>query len=137
MPQFFPRGDLTAGVRGHPGGQAASRETRRDREEENLHRLLVAGLMLEGLLEWWTWPPDPAGRRHRLKTRLKRTLVDHLAGHTSLETFRTLSRKLDDWFDQYYPLLCSEGPACAHRPRSGAAASAFSPEPEARRDFHL
>jgi hypothetical protein len=67
-------------------------------EEEKLDRALVAGLMLEVILETAGSPADPQAYRHLVKIRLKDTLVTHLAGRVTLDRFHHLLRTLDHWF---------------------------------------
>jgi hypothetical protein len=91
-------------------------------EEEKLDRALVAGLMLELFLETAGSPLDPETRRHLVKTRLKDTLVTHLAGRVTLDRFHHLLRKLDHWFPFYYPLITahsSKGPTPTAGPGRG------------------
>jgi hypothetical protein len=75
------------------------------RGEEKLDRALVAGLLLEALLE--ARRQDSPGPQHarQVKTHLKRSLTRHLAGYVTLDRFRTLMAHLDPWFARYYPLL--------------------------------
>jgi len=79
-------------------------------EEEKLDRALVAGLMLEVVLETAGSPVDPKTRCRLVKTRLKDTLVTHLAGRVTLDRFHHLLRKLDHWFPLYYPLITAPSP---------------------------
>ncbi len=74
-------------------------------EKDDLHRALVAGLMLDVLLESPPGQANPRVRRAEVKARLKSAMVAQLAGHMPLETFRRLTRNLDIWFDRYYPLV--------------------------------
>jgi hypothetical protein len=74
-------------------------------EGEKLDRALVAGLLLEVVLETAGSPADPQTRRRLVKARLKATLVTHLAGRVNLDRFHHLLRKLDHWFPLYYPLI--------------------------------
>lgn len=90
--------------------------------EEKLDRALVAGLMLEVILEAPESPGDPQARRHLIKTRLKGTLVSHLAGRVTLDRFRTLVGQLENWFPLYYPLIAPE-------PAAAAAGPALEPFP--------
>ncbi len=83
----------------------------RARDEEDLNRTLVAGLILEVVLECPALPPDPVERRVRVKHRLKHLLVNRLAGHLSLRSFRMIARRLDDWFESLYPQLFHHDPA--------------------------
>jgi hypothetical protein len=78
--------------------------------EEKLDRALVAGLMLEVILETAGFAVDPQTRRHLVKTRLKDTLVTHLAGRVTLDRFHHLLRQLDRWFPRYYPLITHGSP---------------------------
>jgi hypothetical protein len=82
-------------------------------EEEKLPRALVAGLMLEVLLEPSQLPENLQARRDQVKARLKTSLVAYLAGHVPLEAFRTLTRNLETWFDLFYPLVSSSQPGAA------------------------
>jgi len=79
------------------------------REDEKLDRGLVAGLLLEVVLDTPGGPQDSPSRRTLVKTRLKHTLVSHLAGAVTLDRFRTLMNHLDHWFTLYYPLLSRAG----------------------------
>lgn len=94
--------------------------------EERLDRALVAGLMLEVFLETPAVPVDPQIRRRDVKSRLTYAMVRHLAGRITLDRFRTLMRRLEDWFPFYYPLMpplpqSKEGEEC---PTSRTAAPA-------------
>lgn len=80
-------------------------------QEEKLDRALVAGLMLEAILEAPGLPAEPQARRHLIKTSLRETLVSSLAGRVTLDRFRALVHKLDHWFALYYPLLFPAAPA--------------------------
>ncbi len=79
-------------------------------EDENLDRALVAGLMLEVILETAGSPVDPQTRRRLVRTRLKDSLVANLAGRVTLKRFRHLLRQLDQWFPLYYPLVSAGSP---------------------------
>lgn len=98
--------------------------------EEGLDRALVAGLMLEAVLELGRPALEPQAHRQRLKTRLQDTLVSRLAGRITLDRFRSLVRALDHWFPFYYPLLSpdQEGPM-----RGLLAALGTGSEPPPRR----
>ncbi len=85
-------------------------------EAEKLERAMVAGLMLEVILEAPGWPDDPQNRRRLLKSRLTDALVVHLAGHITLDHFRTLVYRLEQWFPFYYPLMPLPPP---EEPRAG------------------
>jgi hypothetical protein len=86
-------------------------------EEEKLDRALMAGLMLEVILETSTCQVDPQAHRRLVKTRLKDSLVTHLAGRVTLERFRHLLREIDYCFPRYYPLMA---PGSPQAPVSGA-----------------
>jgi hypothetical protein len=87
--------------------------------EEKLDRALVAGLMLEVILETAGSPMDPQAQRRLVKTRLKDTLITHLAGRVTLDRFRRLLRQLDHWFPVYYPLITAgPPPGLAPAPRT-------------------
>jgi hypothetical protein len=103
------------------------------RAEDHLDRALVAGLMLESLLEPLPLAADPQTCRLLLRARLKRSLVSHLAGQVSLDRFRLLMANLDHWFTRYYPLLCS--PASPPAPESATAAAAPVAAPALREDL--
>jgi hypothetical protein len=92
----------TVGSNPAPKGQGA--------EEERLDRALVAGFMLEVILETSTLQIDPQTHRHLVKTRVKNSLVTHMAGRVTLERFRHLLRELDHCFPRYYPLIASGSP---------------------------
>ncbi|MDD3580361.1 MAG: hypothetical protein PHW74_04980 [Desulfobacca sp.] len=76
--------------------------------EEKLDRALVAGLLLEVILETPTLPNNIQTRQQLIRSRLKNYLVQNLAGKVTLERFRTLTRRLEQWFEFYYPLLSSD-----------------------------
>jgi hypothetical protein len=93
---------------------------------EKLDRALVAGLMLEVVLETAGSPMDPQAQRRLVKTRLKDTLVTHLAGRVTLDRFRGLLHQLDRWFPVYYPLIAA-GPLVAVPGRTSPPPGASSP----------
>jgi hypothetical protein len=98
-------------------------------QEEKLDRALVTGLMLEVILETSSLPVDPQTLRHLVKTRLKDSLADNLAGRVTLDRFRHLVSQVDIWFPLYYPLTTagsSKAPA-ALRVQAAAPAAAASP----------
>ena len=66
---------------------------------------MVAGLMLEVSLESPGLPDDPSSRRRLLKSRLTASLVASLSGRITLDRFRTLMHRLEQWFPLYYPLM--------------------------------
>jgi hypothetical protein len=100
-------------------------------EEEKLDRALVAGLLLEVILETADSPVDPKTHRRLVKTRLKDTLVTHLAGRVTLNRFHHLLRKLDHWFPLYYPLITAV-PPMRPGPAAGPGQAAPAPPPWAR-----
>lgn len=79
-------------------------------DEEKLERALIAGLMLEVILEDSSLPSEPQARRRHVQNRLKFTLAARLAGRVTLERFRALARKLDQWFPLYYSLCATSCP---------------------------
>jgi hypothetical protein len=93
---------------------------------EKLDRALVAGLMLEVVLETAGSPMDPQAQRRLVKTRLKDTLVTHLAGRVTLDRFRGLLHQLDRWFPVYYPLIAA-GPPVTVPGRTSPLPGAHSP----------
>lgn len=98
-------------------------------QEEKLDRALVTGLMLEVILETSSLPVDPQTLGHLVKTRLKDSLADNLAGRVTLDRFRHLVSQVDIWFPLYYPLTTagsSKAPA-ALRVQAAAPAAAASP----------
>ena len=76
--------------------------------EDRLDRALVAGLILEVMLDCPELPENRQVRQRLIKTRIQDYLVQHLAGRVSLDRFRSLAQHLDGWFEFYYPLLASE-----------------------------
>ena len=101
--------------------------------QEKLDRALVAGLILEVVLDQVDLPDGLQARQHLIKTRIQDYLVQHLAGRVSLDRFRTLAQNLDGWFDFYYPLLVPEGQSAAAKP---AALSYCAREPQAVYRLH-
>jgi hypothetical protein len=99
--------------------------------EEKLDRALVAGLMLEVILEMTGPARDPQTHRRQVKDSLQVTMVSRLAGRITLDRFRTLIRTLDHWFPYYYPLLSPpSGTVDQGFPgRLAGAAPASSPPP--------
>jgi hypothetical protein len=73
--------------------------------DDKLARALVAGLMLEVILDASGLSEDPQTRRRQIKSRLKGALVSHLAGRVTLDNFRALVHNLDRWFAFYFPLI--------------------------------
>ncbi|MFP3867920.1 MAG: hypothetical protein ACLFUU_07145 [Desulfobacteraceae bacterium] len=90
--------------------------------EEKLDRALVAGLILEVMLEMPQSPADTKTRMRLIKSRLKNYLVQHLAGKVTLDRFRTLNQRLEQWFEFYYPLLSPDAVPAAvyqvHEPKA-------------------
>lgn len=93
----------------------------RQDSDELVNRTLVAGLILEVILEAAPLPQDPDRRRHLLKSGLRRALVHRLAGHMPLHSFQSVAQRLDDWFELYYHRLpwAWENPLCAEEGPSG------------------
>jgi biotin operon repressor len=50
-------------------------------------------------------PNDHLLRRRTIKSRLTHSLIAHLSGRVSLDRFRTLMHRLEQWFPFYYPLM--------------------------------
>lgn len=97
-------------------------------EGEQLERALVVGLMLEVVLEAPAPPVDPQIRRRHIKTKLTSALVTHLAGRITLDRFRLLLDRLEQWFPFYYPLMPhlppaerQTGAAAGQQPSAGAS----------------
>jgi len=86
-----------------------------------LDRALVAGLLLELTLQGQPLPASPECRRRHLKARLAYSLATQLAGRISLDRFRTLIRRLEQWFPYYYPLLPLPPPEAESSPSPGRA----------------
>ncbi len=83
-------------------------------ELETLNRALVAGLMLEAMLENPRLAEEPGAKGQRLKACLRTTLASHLAGRMPLASFQSLAQGLDHWFEVMYPLLSHAGLAGLH-----------------------
>ena len=95
-------------------GQAGeSRGKTTGRQQEELDRVLVAGLIVEVILDQATWPDSRPVRREEVKRRLQDYLVQYLAGHISLDRFRRLVKNLDGWFEYYFSLLAAQEQAAA------------------------
>jgi hypothetical protein len=95
---------------------------------EKLDRALVAGLMLEVVLETADFPLDPQAQRRLVKSRLKDALVTHLAGRVTLDRFRSLLHQLDHWFPVYYPLITAgPPPGLTPGPVPGGTGTSSSP----------
>jgi hypothetical protein len=88
------------------------------RTQEKLDRALVAGLILEVVLDQTELPNSLQARQRLVKSRIQGYLVQHLAGHVSLDRFRSLAQNLDGWFDFYYPLLAADGPPSPGKPQT-------------------
>ncbi len=98
-----------------------------DPELDSLNRALVAGLMLEVMLEHPALVEEPSSGCHRLKAYLRKTLAVHLAGRIPLASFHTLAQGLDHWFAVIYPLLADAG----HTKAPSIPAQALRPSPSA------
>ncbi len=66
---------------------------------------MVAGLLLEVILENPALPGEPQLRRRHIRSRLNYSLITHLSGRVTLDRFRHLMRHLEQWFQFYYPLM--------------------------------
>lgn len=89
------------------------------KNQEKLDRALVAGLILEVVLEQPDLPQSWPARQRAVKSRIQTYLVQHLAGSISLDRFRFLVQHLDGWFDYYFPLVAPEGRSGGTVPRPG------------------
>lgn len=98
--------------------------------EEKLDRALVAGLMVEVILDTPGLPEDPQVRRRLIKTRLQESLVSQLAGRVTLDRFRLLARRLDHWFAFYYPVLISPTQPDSLNPQSFRKEKLTPPGPD-------
>ncbi len=76
--------------------------------QEKLDRALVAGLMVEVILDQKSWPDSLPARQREVKRCLQDYLVQYLAGRISLDHFRRLVQNLDGWFDYYFSLLAAQ-----------------------------
>jgi hypothetical protein len=94
--------------------------------------------MLDVVLEAPAGPTDPDRRRHHIKSRLTQSLVRQLSGYITLDRFRLLMRRLDNWFQFYYPLM-PPPPPTQERPmlweKFSAPATAGRPHSLVRRNF--
>lgn len=89
-----------------------------------LNRALVAGLILEVLLENPGLGEVSGSHRQQLKAWVRSTLAARLAGRLPLASFNRLAQGVDQWFEVLYPLLAVHG----SRPdRELAAAAPFPP----------
>jgi hypothetical protein len=86
--------------------------------QEKLDRALVAGLILEVVLDQPDLPSSRQARQLLVKNRIQDYLVRRLAGRVSLDRFRNLAQNLDGWFDFYYPLLVSDDQSRAAQPKT-------------------
>jgi hypothetical protein len=112
-------------------GQAGQKDRSKCGEittQEKLDRALVAGLILEVILDQGDLPAGRQARQSLVKTRIQDSLVQHLAGQVSLDRFRTLAQNLDGWFEFYYPLLVAAEPS--PEPKSGTV-NCCAREPQA------
>ncbi len=73
--------------------------------DEKLERALVAGLILEAILEEPKVSLDSRIRSRRIKSRVLYALTASLAGRITLDRFRNLVQRLEQWFPFYYPLM--------------------------------
>ena len=78
-------------------------------ELDSLNRTLVAGLLLEVMLENPRVAGEPGSRGQKLKACLGTTLASQLAGHISLASFHRMAHGMDHWFEIMYPLLANAG----------------------------
>lgn len=110
-------------------GQAAQPKSKGTiSNQEKLDRALVAGLILEVVLDQPDLPESRQARQRLVKARIRDYLVQHLAGQVSLDRFRRLAQNLDGWFEFYYPLVAPDSrPAAA----PGAAVTYGVREPRA------
>ncbi len=90
--------DQTRDSSGHREGKA----------QEKLDRALVAGLIVEVILDQTNWPDSLPARQQEVKRCLQDYLVQYLAGRISLDHFRRLAQNLDGWFDYYFSLLAAK-----------------------------
>lgn len=72
---------------------------------DSLNRALVAGLMLEAVLENPDLAEESDPQGQRLKACLRTTLATQLAGRIPLASFQSLAQGLDYWFAVLYPQL--------------------------------
>ncbi|MGQ9920132.1 MAG: hypothetical protein ACUVRZ_02260 [Desulfobacca sp.] len=97
-----------------------TRESSGQREgnvQEKLDRALVAGLIVEVILDQTDGATSLPARQQEVKRCLQDYLVQYLAGRISLDHFRRLVQNLDSWFDYYFSLLAAhEGAAGGRRP---------------------
>ncbi len=78
---------------------------------EKLEQAMVAGLMLQVVLETPGLPDDPRSRRRFVKSRLKDSLLTHLPGRITLDRFRNLVQRLEQWFPLSYGVMPRPDPA--------------------------
>ncbi len=72
---------------------------------EELERAIVAGVMLEAVLEVRLPGDDPQAQRSLIRSRLLHSLIETLSGNVTLAYFRSLLCRVDQWFCFYYPLM--------------------------------
>jgi hypothetical protein len=100
-------------------GQTEENDSRGEvKTQEKLDRALVAGLILEVVLDQTDLPDSLQARQRLVKSRIQGYLVQHLAGRVSLDRFRSLAQNLDGWFEFYYPLLVTDGRPPAAKPQT-------------------
>lgn len=83
----------------------SGRQSFPDSGGDPLNRALVAGLILEVLLENPGLGELTGSQRQQLKTWVKSTLAARLAGRLPLASFNRLAQGADFWFEILYPLL--------------------------------
>lgn len=89
-------------------GQTGEAKNRREgKAQEKLDRALVAGLIVEVILDQAALPASWPARQQEVKRRLQDYLVQYLAGRVSLDHFRRLAQNLDGWFEYYFSLLAA------------------------------
>lgn len=102
--------------------------------EDRLNRALVAGLMLEVMLENPRLVEEAGSRAHHFKACLRSTLASHLAGRIPLSSFHSLAQGLDRWFEVFYPLL-ARAALGRHRPPLLAPSTPLKRESLLREDL--
>lgn len=89
-------------------GQAKEKSGRLEgKAQEKLDRALVAGLIVEVILDQNGWPDSLPARQQEVKRCLQDYLVQYLAGRISLDHFRRLAQNLEGWFNYYFSLLAA------------------------------
>ncbi|MBM4293854.1 MAG: hypothetical protein FJ126_02990 [Deltaproteobacteria bacterium] len=103
--------------------------------EPDVDRVFIAGLILEAVLDTPGLGPEPSGRRNRVKNRVRRALLTHLAGWVTLQRFRELAVQLDHWFPIYYPLVAVSRNAVQSGMEIYEASPGAGPSPVLREDL--